>query len=106
MAAININSNTYMKAVTTASVAITLTESDSNLTSIVIYNAGTTPLFAVTGASAPTAVFPTSATVPVNGSLIPAGVTLAFTKNPAHANIALIRGSGTGDAFLSVGYGE
>ena len=113
MEAQNINSNTYFQTVGTSSVSVTLVPSDLAIVSpaaanfyAIIVNTGTAPVFAVCGAgSAPTAVYPTSATVPVPGKIIAAGSTQSFKMLPGTTHISFIAtGAGNG-VGLSVGQG-
>lgn len=103
----NVNTNTYVIAVDNTSKSATLTSPDINAASLVIYNGSTNPAFVVSGTSAPTAVFPTSATVPVQGKVIAPGATVLFSKNVRHGFISAIQAtSGTGSLYISVGSGE
>jgi len=103
----NINTNTYTIAIDATSKSATLTQPDINTNSLVMYNASTNPVFVVSGVTAPTAVFPTSATVPVQGKVIAPGATVTFTKNPLHGFISAIQASaGVGNLYISPGSGE
>ncbi len=103
----NINTNTYVIAVDASSKSATLTPTDRATNTLIIYNASTTAAFVVSGVTAPTAVFPTSATVPLQGKVIAPGATVSFTKNTDHGFISAIQAvAGTGSLYISVGAGE
>lgn len=107
MDVMNLNTNTYVIAIDNTNKSATLTSPDINTTSLVIYNGSTNPVFVVSGKTAPTAVFPTSASVPLQGKVIAPGVTTTFTKDPYHGFISAIQASaGTGSLYISVGSGE
>lgn len=107
MDAMNLNTDTYVLPGASSSSSITLTPEDRLCTSLVIYNAGTVAVFLVSGTgSAPTAVFPTSATVPLQGKVIGPGVTATFTKRAGHEFISGITASGTASTYIAVGTGE
>lgn len=108
MVAMNLNSNCYVIAIDNASKSATLNETDANTNSLVIYNGSTTPVFVVSAkGSAATAVFPTSATVPLKGKVIGPGATQTFTKNPGHNYISAIQAvAGTGSLYIHSGTGE
>lgn len=87
----NLNSPTYTQSVATTSVAVTLKPLDAAQNYVELYNSGATPIFAVSGTgSAPTAVFPTSATVPIDGTVIGAGVRATLEKPAGHEFISFI----------------
>lgn len=103
----NLNTNTYVIAIDNTNKTATLTAPDINTTSCVIYNGSTNPVFVVSGVTAPTAVFPTSATVPIQGKVIAPGATVSFTKRSREGFFSAIQGtSGTGNLYISVGSGE
>ena len=103
----NLNTNTYVIAIDNTSKSATLTPADTNTNSLVMYNGSTTAVFVVSGFTAPTAVFPTSATVPLQGKVIGPGVTTTFTKNTTVGFISAIQAtSGTGSLYISPGAGE
>ncbi len=106
MTPMNINASTYQIDATTSSAAATLIEQDVNSTRVIVYNGASTNAFIVSGASSPTAVFPTSATAPLTGVVVAAGSTQTYFKDPKHKYIAVILESGTGSVFLSIGQGE
>lgn len=107
MVAMNMNTNTYTLSASTSSSAVTLLDQDANQTSVVAKNTGSVPVFIVSGkTSAPTAVFPTSATVPVQGKVIGAGNTETYTKNATDNFISGITASGTASVYISPGAGE
>ncbi len=103
----NLNTNTYTIAVDASSKSATLTPTDKAANSLIIYNGSTTAAFVVSGETAPTAVFPTSATVPLQGKVIAPGATVSFTKVTTHGFVSAIQASaGTGSLYISVGAGE
>ena len=109
MVAMNLNTNTYVIAIDNTSKSATLIPQDANQTSLILSNGSTTAVFVVTGgdAAAPTAVFPTSATEPLQGKVILPGDTVLFTKRGHHKYISAIQAtSGTGSLYISIGSGE
>lgn len=103
----NLNTNTYTIAVDASSKSATLTPTDKAANSLIIYNGSTTAAFVVSGETAPTAVFPTSATVPLQGKVIAPGATVSFTKVTTHGFVSAIQASaGTGSLYISVGVGD
>lgn len=109
MVAMNLNTNTYVIAIDNTSKSATLIPQDANQTSLILSNGSTTAVFVVTGgdAAAPTAVFPTSATAPLQGKVILPGAIVTMTKNANHKFISAIQAtSGTGNLYISVGAGE
>lgn len=107
MVAMNMNAPCYTIAADTSSKSATLVPQDANAISVIISNAGTTPVFVVSGkGSAPTAVYPASATVPVAGMVILPGVTGTYSKQAGDNFISAIRASGTGDVYLNPAAGE
>lgn len=102
-----LNSNTYVIAIDNTSKSATLLATDLVYPSLVIYNGSDKAVFVVTGlTSAPTAVFPTSATVPKVGQVVAPGATVTFGKNPLDQYVAAIQAtSGTGNLYISVGPG-
>lgn len=106
MVAMNLNTPTYKLSGTTSSSSVTLSPQDTLCSSLVIFNSGTVPIFLVSGVTAPTAVYPTSATAPVNGKVVGPGVTATFTKNVGDGFISGITPSSTADTFISAGAGE
>ena len=102
-----LNSNTYALSVTSTSGAITLTNADAQSNTMsrwIVYNDGDVSVFVVSGlSSAPTAVFPTSATVPVAGKVIGPGVTVSFDRDKDHKYLAAITASGTASIYVSAG---
>lgn len=105
----DINSAQYVLAsLSTASAAVTIEEIYRNNYSRVIVDnsAGSTPAFVVSGVTSPTAVFPTSATTAVIGSVVGAGTVQTFLKDPGHHFIAAIRASGTADLYIKLTQGD
>lgn len=106
MSAMNVNASTYVVSVSTSSVAATLTDGDAMLGNVVIYNAGSSEVFITSAPSSATAVFPTSASVPLYGVVLAGGATATYTKSQGHKSIAMIRSTGTGNVYISAGFGE
>lgn len=107
MVAMNMNTNVYVLAGANSSSSVTLLDQDANQTSVIIYNGGTVDVFVVSGkTSAPTAVFPTSGTIPVQGKVIGGGHTETYTKNANDKYISGITLSGSANLYISLGAGE
>ena len=107
MIPMNLNTNTYVIAIDNTSKAATLTPQDTNQSSLVLYNGSDKAVFVVSSESSMTAVFPTSATVPMAGKVVAPGATVTFTKNIKDKFINAIQASaGTGSLYISVGSGE
>lgn len=107
MTAMNLNIPTYTLSATTGSSAVTLLDTDVNNSSVNVFNAGSVPVFLVSGyTSAPTAVFPTSATVPINGTVVAAGAIETLSMNTTHKYISGITASGTASVYIQCGAGE
>lgn len=104
----NTNSNTYVIAIDNTSRSATLLNNDVNWPNLVITNLSDKAAFVVTGLdTAPTAVFPTSATAPKEGKVIPGGAVVTFGKVPGHQYVSAIQlASGTGNLYISSGQGE
>lgn len=103
----NLNTNTYVIAIDNTSKSATLIPQDANQTSCILYNGSTNAVFVVSGKTAPTAVFPTSATVPLQGKVLAPGSIQTFTKNIGDGFISAIQAtSGTGSLYISLGAGE
>lgn len=103
----NLNTNTYVIDIDNTNKSATLIPQDINQSVLIIYNGSTNSVFVVSGKTAPTAVFPTSATDPLQGKVIPPGAVVSFTKNTDHGFISAIQAtSGTGNLYISVGAGE
>ena len=103
----SLNSNTYTIAVDATSKSATILDNEITVNNVLFYNDSTNAVYVVSGlSSAPTAVFPTSATVPVMGKVIAPKSTQVFTKPDNHKYISAIQASaGTGNLFFSVGAG-
>ncbi len=103
-----LNTPTYTIAIDNTSKAATLIDKDIPTPNWIITNLSTTAVFVVSGQdSAPTAVFPTSATVPLDGKVIPAGFSVTYGKNPLHKYISAIQSvAGVGNLYISPGAGE
>lgn len=103
-----LNSPQYVISdVTSSSQQVTLVPGDINTSRLIVDNtAGTTPVFITSGVASTTAVFPTSASVPLGGAVVGAGTVQTYTKDTTHKYIAAIRETGTADVFIKVGSGE
>lgn len=103
-----LNSNTYVIAIDNTSKSATFTESDKQNLRVILYNGSDKDVFCVLGKqSAPTAVFPTSATVPLSGKVVGPGQMVTFAKTSTDKYISAIQASaGTGSLYISVGSGE
>lgn len=107
MSIMNLNTNTYVIAIDNTSKTATLTPNDANQSSLILSNGSTTAVFVVSGKTAPTAVFPTSATVPLQGKVILPGAIVTMSKNIGDGFISAIQASaGTGNLYISPGSGE
>lgn len=107
MALMNINTPTYVLTASTTSSNIAFTPQDTNQPGFQVYNSGTVPAFIVSGqTAAPTAVFPTSATVPINGTVIAPGAIESLSKNTLDAFISGITATGTASLYICSGVGE
>lgn len=103
----NLNAPNYVLSATTSSSSVTLVPQDAIAISVDVYNAGSVPVFLTTGTtSAPTAVFPTSATVPIAGTVVAPGAILTLSKREQHEFISGITASGTASVYITVGTGE
>jgi Na+/H+ antiporter NhaB len=107
----DLNDNTYVQTVATSSVNIALNAADIALQIakpyVVIVNNGTNPVFAVAGiGSAPTAVYPTSSSVPLRGKVISGGSTVTYKISPATTHISFIAEAGSNKVAVSYGSGE
>lgn len=90
---------------TNASAAVTIDPNTRRaFTHVLVDNtSGTLPIFvtAGTGAAAPTAVFPASATVPLQGAVVPAGRMLPFEITQDTTFISAIRSAaGATDVYI------
>ena len=103
-----LNSDTYVLGLSTASASITFNKQyGSGEIYAIIYNGSDKDAFFVAGETQPTAVFPTSATVPVKGKVVPAGAIVTY-KLPLNTQyMSGIHGSsgGTGNAHIAIGGG-
>ena len=106
MSVMNINTPTYKLSATTSNSSITLMPQDTLSSSVIVTVIGSGNVFLVSGVAAPTAVFPTSATVPVNGQVVPAGSTYTLSKNVGDGFISGITDTSTASVYISVGSGE
>ncbi len=97
----------FLNALANTSAAVTLTAASINNSNVLVYNKGTTDVFVTSGITSPTAVYPSSATVPVLGQVIPPGQEMTYTKPIGHIYIAGIRPDATtGSVVITVGEGE
>lgn len=105
----SLNSPVYVISdLTTTSQQITIEPQYLNeSSSIIIDNSlGNTPAAVVSGATAQTAVYPTSSSSAFSGAVVAAGSVQTFTFNPKHVYIAAIRETGTADLVIKLGDGE
>lgn len=108
MSAMNLNTNSYAISIDNTSKSATLIDNDVNSKSLILFNGSTNPVFVVSGqTAAPTAVFPTSATAPLQGKVIAPNATVLFEKNSTHKYISAIQAAaGVGSLYISIGSGE
>lgn len=104
----NINTPTYTLSATNASSAVSFTSLDTGIkdAKVIAYNSGTVPVFIVTGVTQPTAVFPTSATVPLAGKVLAPGSVCTFVREDKHAFLSGITSTGSASVYISIGNGE
>lgn len=103
----DINTNTYMVTATTAGTdKATLTTTDTKIENVLVANLGSVPVFVVSGLTGLTITYPTSASVPLRGKIVPAGAVYAVKKSPSHGYIYAITASGSAAIALSIGEGE
>lgn len=101
----NINSPVYVISATTSSQNITIEPNNVALNNIMVTNEGAQAVFVATGPAAFTAVFPTSASAAVNGSVILAGQSKTFYKNATDNVIGVIRpaAAAAGNVYFDIG---
>jgi len=103
----DINTPTYVIDVANSSKSITFDAPLTHSTTLIIYNDSTNPAYVVSGngASAPTAVFPTS-TTKQNGKVVPSKSMVSFSVLGGTKYIAAIQlAAGTGSLYISNGEG-
>jgi hypothetical protein len=101
-----LNTPTYVIGISSTSASATLTPQDANQAGLWLYNDSTTSVFvnSTRGATATAAVFPTSATAPLNGKVIGPKAIVQFPKGIFDNFINAIQAvSGTGNLYISVG---
>lgn len=104
-----IDGPTYALASSATSSYVTLTPGDRNSSRIIITNITAYPVYVMcSDSSSSTAAFPTSATVPVNGKVIPSGSAMTYAKRTDEGYVHAI--SSTLDSgkyiYFSIGSGE
>lgn len=100
-----LNSPQYViTSLTTSSSSVTIEELYRGRFSraIIDNTTGTTSMFAVSGVTNPTAVFPSSATAASIGTVVPAGTSMELLLDPTHNFIACIRSSGTATIHIKL----
>lgn len=94
----DLNQPTYALSVTSTSAAITMTATDMQRDRVIINNLGSNPCLVAAsgkgGSAATAAIYPTSATVPAIGQVVPAGAIETFMKQPGNQFISAICSSG------------
>lgn len=105
---VQLNTNTYTIAIDNTSRAATLLDSDIQATNWLITNLSDKAVFVTSGVTSPTAVFPTSATVPLGGKVINPGFSVIYGKNPTHKYISAIQlaAGGVGNLYIAPADGE
>lgn len=103
-----LNSPQYvLSSLGATSATVTIEEQFKNITRVIVDNTmGSTPVFVTSGVSAPTAVFPSSATVSSAGSIVGPGTVQTYMKDPYHGFISAIRQSGTADLYIMLAQGD
>lgn len=104
-----LNDGLYVQTVSNSSVSIALTAEHQDITKpvAIITNAGIGRIFAVAGdGAAPTAVYPTSSTVPVSGKVILPSQTAAYEFPQGTTHISFIaQAAGSNEVSVSIGSG-
>ena len=100
----NGNANVYTIAIDNTSKAATFLPMDKDKQIMRLVNLSDKAVFVVTGeAAAPTAVFPTSATAPLKGTVLQAGEAVEVQKPTQHGYAAAIQlAAGTGNLYISL----
>ena len=103
-----LTANTYAWASSASESDITLVDDDKNDSSVIIFNNTLYPVTVTSGATAATAAFPTSATVPVACTVVPPGAIVTMTKQVGHGVISLISSAADSGkyVYVQVGTGE
>lgn len=91
----NVNSAQYVLAsLSNTSASVTIEPKYYGRTRLIVDNTeGTVSAFVTAGITQPTAVFPTSATAALDGSVVPAGKCYSFAISPTARYISGIRSS-------------
>lgn len=91
----NVNSAQYVLAsLSNTSASVTVEPRYYGLTRLIVDNTeGTVAAFVTAGITQPTAVFPTSATAALDGSVVPAGKCYSFSISPNARFVSAIRAS-------------
>jgi hypothetical protein len=98
----NLNSYSYLLAVTNASGRVALVGTDVNVSGLDLYNEGPSLVFVKSGNSSVTVVAPIAGT-PQQVSFIPPGAYVTFPKNTGDTHIAAITAAGTANLYFKAG---
>lgn len=98
----NVNENTIAMSVTSSSSASLVNVGSKP--NVMVYNAGTVPVFVKTGGSSVTAVFPTSTAQ--EGTVVAPGAIMSMSKSLEHTYLAAITSSGTATIYVQFSGGE
>lgn len=105
----SLNSDTYVFTPSDSSGGVQFDKSYGNaVIHTIIYNGSTKDVFMINGIdSQPTAVFPTSASSPLRGKVIPPGAIVSYKIAPQTRYVSGIHAvaGGTGNVYVSVGAG-
>jgi len=101
-----INTDTYVIAVDNTSKNAAMAHDYGPATKAIFTNLSNQAVFITSGHTAPTAVFPTSSTVPLKGKVIPASTVMTYDLPQGDMFISAIQlTSGTGNLYISIGEG-
>lgn len=102
----NLNTGTYIITPTNSNLTVTLSQAAGLNSKAIIKNDSDKAVFCVAAKdSVPTAVFPTSSSVPIAGKVILPGATETYSLNEGDKYISVIQktSGGVGDMYISVG---
>ena len=105
----DLNSPQYVISDLTSTSQQVVVESNyiGNYSRVIVDNSlSSTPAFVESGVTSQTAVYPTSKTAALLGTVVAGGAVMTFGINPAHGYIAAIRESGTADLGIKLTTGE
>lgn len=105
----NIDSNTYAVSSSATSQYAVLIPSDRASSRVIITNVTSQPCYVLSSdSSSSTAAFPTSATIPVMGKVVPSGAVLTFSKSTSEGYIHVVSAAPDSGkyVYISVGSGE